>query len=229
MKSMWDFSVIVQYAPLLAGAFARTIILTCWVILVGTIGGTVLALLQMSPFAPLRWAARGAVETLLAMPALVLMVWLYYCLPMILGSGRVALTGMEAAVAALGMSLAAFVALSARAGIQSIPYGQVEAAYCCGLSRWATLRAVIFPQAWRRAWPAIVAQYITAYKFSTIASVVAVDELLHAGSDVIAQTYRPLEVYTAIAFCFCITTIPLNALLRRVETRMAWAGGIAVL
>src|SRR4051812_48720074 len=143
--------------------------------------------MQVSPSWILRWASRIAIEVLLAMPVLVMIIWIYYCPPMLFGRGHGTLSGLAAAVTALSLSLSAFIAVSARAGLLSVPLGQVEAAYCCGLSRWDAARFVVYPQAWRRAWPAIVAQYITAYKFSTLASVVAVDELLHAGSDVIAQ------------------------------------------
>jgi polar amino acid transport system permease protein len=226
---VWDFSVVSRYEPLLLAAFGRTLLITAEVILCGTVGGVVLALMQLSPNVAIRLGARSVVEVLLGVPALVLIVWIYYCPPIILGMGRGTLSGSASAVTALSMSLAAFVALSARAGLQSIPYGQVEAAYLCGLNRWSTIRFIVYPQAWRRAWPAILAQYITAYKFSTLASVVAVDELLHAGSDVIAQTYRPLEVYSAIAAAFLVTVVPLNIILRRLEDRMSWAGGIVTL
>jgi polar amino acid transport system permease protein len=226
---VWDFHVVVRYEPLLVAAFVRTLLITAEVVITGSVGGIVLALLQLSPNILLRTLSRIVIEILLGVPPLVLIIWIYYCPPIILGSGRATLTGTTSAVVALGLSLAAFVALSARAGLQSVPFGQVEAAYCCGLSRWDATRYIVYPQAWRRAWPAIVAQYITAYKFSTLASVVAVDELLHAGSDVIAQTYRPLEVYSVIAAVFCLTIIPVNVALRRIETRMTWAGGVVTI
>jgi polar amino acid transport system permease protein len=226
---VWDFNAVIRYEPLLLAAFYRTVLITVEVVVFGSIGGVVLGAMQVAPNALLRWLSRILIEILLAVPALVLIIWIYYCPPMFFPHGRGTLSAMAAAVVALSMSLAAFVAVSARAGLQSVPFGQVEAAYCCGLSRWEAARDIVFPQAWRRAWPAIVAQYITAYKLSTLASVVAVDELLHAGSDVIAQTYRPLEVYSIIAVVFCLTTIPINIGLRRVESRMTWAGGVVTL
>jgi polar amino acid transport system permease protein len=226
---VWDFYAIFRYEPLLRAAFYRTVFITLEVVVFGSVGGVVLAAMQVAQNTALRWLSRIVIEILLGVPVLVLIIWIYYCPPMFFAHGRGTLSGTAAAVTALSMSLAAFVAVSARAGLQSVPFGQVEAAYCCGLSRWQAARDIVFPQAWRRAWPAIVAQYITAYKLSTLAGVVAVDELLHAGSDVIAQTYRPLEVYTIIAIVFCVTTIPVNVLLRRVESRMSWAGGVTTL
>ena len=77
-------------------------------------------------------------------------------------------------------------------------------------------------------WPPLMGQYITCYKMSTLASVVAVQELLHTGGIIIAQTYRPLKVYTAIAFIFVVTVLPMNYFARKIEQPLR-LGGTAVL
>jgi polar amino acid transport system permease protein len=87
-----------------------------------------------------------------------------------------------------------------------------------------TIRYILVPQIFRKMLPPLMGQYITCYKFSTLASVVAVPELLHAGSNLIAVTYRPLEIYTAIAVVFLMTVAPMNYLVTRLENTSRFGG-----
>ena len=93
------------------------------------------------------------------------------------------------------------------------------------MSRIQTIRYILIPQVLQRSWLPLMGQYITTYKFSTLASVIAVPEILHTANAIIAQTYRPLEVYSIVAFMFVITIMPLNLLLRRLQ-RMSNLGGM---
>ncbi|MCC3414545.1 ABC transporter permease subunit, partial [Microcoleus sp. PH2017_02_FOX_O_A] len=125
--------------------------------------------------------------------------------------------GQSCAVLGLGLSLAAFVADIIRGGINSIPPGEIEVAYCTGMTRLETIRYILIPQVFRKSWLPLMGQYITTYKFSTLASVIAVPEILHTANSIIAQTYRPIEIYSTVAAMFIATVVPLNLLLRRVQ------------
>ena len=219
----WDFSSVWSNIGILSHALLVTFAVSAASIALGTVLGTCLAIGALSSIAVIRFFAHGTIEFLLAMPALVLIVWIYYCLPLL--ASHIVLSGFNAAVLGLGLSLSGFVAQITRAGINTVPQGQLESAYCLGVSRWEAMRFILLPQAFRRMLPPLMGQYITCYKFSTLASIVAVGELLHTGSTIIAQTYRPLEVYTAIAAIFLVTVIPLNHLAAKLE-RFSHFGGV---
>jgi polar amino acid transport system permease protein len=222
----WDFTVVWRNLP----AFGRALTLTLWItaasILIGTVLGILLGVGSLMRPRWIRWPARFAVELLLALPVLVIIIWMYYALPLV--NPVLTISGLLAAILGLGVSLAGFVAEIVRAGINAVPSGQLEVAYCTGMTRAQTLMHILLPQALRRMWPPLVGQYITCYKMSTLASVIAVQELLHTGSNIIAQTYRPMETYTAIAAIFLLTLWPMNYLARRVEQTARLGGTLGL-
>ena len=211
----WNFNVVWNHASALGFAFLTTIWISLLSVTLGSILGIVLGMASLAPFRIVRWSSRAGVEFFLALPPLVLLVWLYYSLP-ILVPGLV-LGSMTVAVLGLGLSLSAFVAEIVRGGVNAVPAGQIEAAYLTGMTPFQATRYILLPQVIRKSWPALMGQVITTYKFSTLASVIAVPEILHRTNVVIAQTYRPLELYSAVAVLFVLTVMPLNVLLRRVQ------------
>ncbi|MFL6232180.1 MAG: amino acid ABC transporter permease [Thermoanaerobaculia bacterium] len=211
----WDFSVVWVNEGALGYALLVTIFVSLASIVAGTTMGLILALLVLSPSRFLRILGRIIIEIFLALPVLVILVWIYYSVPLLFP--RVILSGVTASILGLGMSLSAFVAEVIRGGVNAVPVGELEAAYCTGLTRGQAFRHILLPQVIRKSWPPLMGQYITTYKFSTLASVLAVPEILHVANTIIAQTYRPLEVYTAIAAIFLVTVLPLNVVLRRIE------------
>ena len=211
----WDFTVVWIHTGVLLRALLVTLWITVASILLGTGLGILLGTLSLTGITWLRWIAKFIIEIFLALPVLVIIIWLYFCLPLV--SSRFIFSGETAAILGLGISLSAFVAQIVRTGINVVPKGQLEAAYCTGMTRLQAIRYILLPQSLSRMWPPLVGQYITCYKMSTLASIVAVQELLHTGNTIIAQSYRPLEVYTAIAVIFLVTLLPMNYLAQRVE------------
>jgi polar amino acid transport system permease protein len=219
---VWDFSVVWNNLNLFGRALWVTVELSALSILLGTGLGLILGVASLSRASLVNISARFVVELFLALPALVLIIWLYFCLPLL--APKILLSGFSASTFGLGLSLSGFVAQIARAGINNVPNAQLEVAYCLGMTRSQTIWHILIPQAFRKMLPPMMGQYITCYKFSTLASVVAVPELLHSGSNLIAITYRPLEIYTAIAVIFVITVLPMNYAASRFE-RTARFGG----
>lgn len=219
---LWDFSVVsANLRPILV-SFWVTIALSLLVILFGTILGTILGVASVARTPAPRVLSRLFTELFLALPVLVILLWLYYSLPLLLP--YFVFGGFTVAVIALSVSLSAFVAEIVRAGINSIASGELEAAYCTGMTKMQAVRYILLPQVMRRSWPPLMGQYITTYKFSTLASVIAVPEILHTSNTIIVQTYRPLEVYTAVALLFLVTVWPLNVMLRRIQRVSEWGG-----
>lgn len=218
----WDFSVVSTNLQPLLKALWVTIRITLLSIVTGTLMGVLLALGRFVDNVFVRAVTRIIIEIFLALPVLVIIIWLYFCLPLI--NSHFLLSGETAAVVGLGLSLGAFVAQIVRTGIQIVPVGQMEVAYCTGLTKFQAVRFIVLPQALRQMWAPLLGQYITCYKMSTLASVVTVSEILHTGNSIIAQTYRPLEVYTGIAGIFLLTLLPVNYLAQRLES-LQFLGG----
>jgi len=215
MNYSWDFRVILLYkAAFLAGTIL-TVKLTASSILLGTVGGVLLALGRLSPRLVFRWPSIAIIETFRALPLLVLLVWLYYCTPILFNVRPGAFLS-----AAIGMSinLAAFAAETFRAGIEAIPKGYVEAARALGMSQNQTMWRIILPQVTRQMLPPLLGLYITMLKLSSLASVIAVTELLHSANNVITKTFRPLEVYSTVAVIYILIVLPATFLSQRLES-----------
>jgi polar amino acid transport system permease protein len=191
-----------------------TIYISAASIVLGTIAGALLAVLRRAHTPLPRALAKGFIEILLALPVLVLLVWAYYCLPLIL---PIRLSPEVTAIIVLSLSLSAFAAETIRSGIEAIPRGQIEAAEAFRLSRYTIYRYIVFPQALRLILPALVSQFVTCIKLSTMASVIAVYEVLHTANNIVSRTFRPLEIYTLLALLFVALILPTNLLARRLE------------
>ncbi|WP_315790970.1 amino acid ABC transporter permease [Fischerella sp. JS2] len=219
----WNLSIVWNNLLPLCFALLTTIWLSIASIALGTLIGILVGVLSITSVPFIAWIAKIFIELFLALPVLVLLVWLYYSLPSIIPG--LVIEGQTCAVIGLGLSLSAFVAEIIRGGINSVPAGEIEVAYCTGMTRFQAIRYILIPQVLRRSWLPLMGQYITTYKFSTLASVIAVPEILHTANSIIAQTYRPLEIYSVVAMMFIVTIIPLNIFLRRVQ-RIKELGGI---
>lgn len=195
---------------------------TLWVTLGALALGVILGLpTGMARLSGRRWLYMPAVayiEVFRNTPALVQLIWIYYCLPILTG------INMSAAVSctiALGLNAAAYIAEIFRAGIQAVDRGQVDAARSVGMSYLQTLRKVILPQAFRRMIPAFVNETVSLVKYSSLVSVLGVADLTYQAQSLSTTSYRPIEVFTFIAIVYFLICTLLSWLARRLELRMA--------
>jgi polar amino acid transport system permease protein len=128
-----------------------------------------------------------------------------------------------AGLVTLALSDAAFEAEIFRAGIQSVPKGQREAAHTLGLSRWHTFRRIVLPQAIRYILPALGNQFIYVLKMSSLVSVIGFQELTRRANELNVTEYRPLEIYTFLVVEYLVLILVASWLVRRLEKRMAAA------
>jgi polar amino acid transport system permease protein len=143
------------------------------------------------------------VDSMRAIPVLVVLIWTYFAFPLLVGRSVDAFT---AATVALGFHLGAYVSETIRAGLTSVRPGQMRAALALGMSPAQAVRTVILPQALIRMLPNLGSLLVIAVKDSAIASVVAVPELMRQSQILAGRTYRPFEIYTAamlVYFCLC--------------------------
>jgi polar amino acid transport system permease protein len=215
----WHFEVISDnWEVFVDGAFV-TAQLTLFAFVFAVVLGLLIALCRLSRFWALRTPATLYVEAFRSTPALVQLVWLYYALPIITG---IRLSGFTSVALGLGLHTAAYFSEIFRGGILSIDRGQVDAARSVGMVHFQAMRRIILPQAVRRMIPPFMNETANLIKLTTLGSILAVYELLHASDVLITSTYRPLEVYSATAIVFAMIIYPLIYLSRLLEKY--WGG-----
>lgn len=191
--------------------------------LVGSIVlGILIALLRISPFAPLRWIGASYVEFFRNTPLLVQLFFLFFALPAlgIRFSDDAFVFNFRAAVLGIALYHAAYVAEIVRGGLLGVDRGQIEAARSLGLSYRQMLREVQLPQAVRSVIPPIGNIAIALTKNTALAKTIGVAELLAAGDYAEAQTFRAVEAYVAVALLYLTLTLPMAAGVNWLEKRL---------
>lgn len=213
----WNWHVIFDNKSVFIDGALVTIGLTLLVVVLGTLIGGLFAFLRRSQDPILSWLARIYIELFRALPILVLVIWIYYVVPILFG---IRLSAFAAGTLALSLNLSASVAETVRAGIESIPRSQYESGLVLGFSPWQTMVRIIFPQAIRNMIPNLLSLYITQLKNSSLVSIIAVNELLHQANLLISNSFRPLEIYTAVAVMYLILITPPVLLANYYEQRL---------
>ncbi|MDK2883273.1 MAG: L-cystine transport system permease protein, partial [Bacillota bacterium] len=200
---MFDLAFYTTYLPILARGAVMTVELTILATFFGTIIGLVVAFARISRSKLLSglayfytWAIRGT-------PLLVQLYFIYYGLPQV----GIRLDAFPAAVIGISICAGAYIAEIIRAGIQSIDKGQMEAARSLGMTYFQAMRYVILPQAYRRMLPPMGNEIIALTKDSSLASTLALVELMRTARQIDAATLRSMEAYIAAgAFYLAMTT-----------------------
>ncbi|MEJ2133967.1 MAG: amino acid ABC transporter permease [Desulfofustis sp.] len=201
----------------LAGGVWLTLALSLTSIFFSILIGLFIALTGISEIAWLRWANLTYVEIFRAIPILVLILWVYYGLPVVLG---ISMNPFTAGVVALAISDSAFEAEIFRAGIQSIGRGQIEAADSLGLNYYQKMRVIILPQAVRRILPPLGNQFVYMLKMSSLVSIIGLQELTRRANELTVTVYRPLEIYTVLVVEYLLLILMFSWMVRRLEQRL---------
>lgn len=210
----WHFEVIWDYQNVFYKGAVITGELTGIAFAIGMVGGLLIAFARLSRYRMLRVPAAFYVEAFRSTPALVQLVWLYYALPILTG---LQLSAFMSVAVALGLHTIAYFGEIFRGGILSIDRGQMDAAKAVGMEYRQAMLRIILPQAVRRMVPPFMNETANLAKLTTLGSVLAVYELLHASNNLITETYRPLEVYTTVAIAFAVIIYPIIFFSRRLE------------
>jgi His/Glu/Gln/Arg/opine family amino acid ABC transporter permease subunit len=215
-----DWSVVWQHRHALAAGTATTFLLTLATMAIAVPGGIVVAFLRLYGWAPVRAAATAYVELFRNLPLILVVYWAFYVLPILTGLG---LSPLATGLAALSLNVTAYNAETFRAGINSIRRGQAEAALALGMSRIQVLRRVVLPQALRRILPVFASTWVSLFKDTSLVSVIAVTELAYVSMQVRAQTFRVLEMLTAMAVLYWLLGYPQAKLVDWIQRRYAVA------
>jgi polar amino acid transport system permease protein len=196
--------------------------------LAGLVIGVLTGMARLSSRALVRLPATFYIWVTRGTPLLVQILFAYNALPFLLQplwpGAQQALTPYWAAFIALSFNVGAYNAEVVRAGIQAIPKGQWEAAWSLGLSPADVMRFIILPQALRIVVPPLVNNVVALLKDSSLASVITLTELALSGQRIISATFRPVEVYLAVAAIYLLLTTVLTQFTNRLEERLKVAG-----
>ncbi|MCC5984556.1 MAG: amino acid ABC transporter permease [Rhodobacteraceae bacterium] len=214
--SPWDPRGQTNLYFLMVGFWA-TVSISTLAMLISLSIGLAVALMGISVRRPLFYLSRVYVEFFRSIPLLVMILWVYYGLPILTGvQFGVFMTGLIC----LAISDSAFTSEIWRAGLQSVKKGQGEAARSLGLSPWHTMRLVVLPQVVRAVLPALGNQYVYVLKMSSLVSVIGFQELTRRANELTLTEFRPLEIYSFLVLEYLVLILLVSWGVRRMERRM---------
>lgn len=218
MGYTFQFEVVWKNLGFLLSGVQLTLLVTAAALSSGALLGLFIALARMSPRRWLQLPAIGYIEVFRNTPALIQLMWVYYCLPILVG---VDMSAVVSATLALAVNGAAYIAEIIRGGIQGVDRGQVEAARTLGMSHAQTMRKIVLPQAFRRMIPPFVNESVSILKFSSLVSVLGVADLTYQATVLSTTSFRPIEIFTFIAMVYLALCSALAYFARRLELRLA--------
>lgn len=216
----FDTSVLMSMPFILDGLLV-TLMLAVTTAVTTTIAGLILALLRL--YGP-RWLSiliTFFIDTMRAIPELVVLIWLFFSIPILTG---LSLPPFYAALMALTIQVSAYAAEVFRAGLMSIRKGQTQAGLALGMSQAQILSKILLPQAMVRMLPAYGSYLTMIIKDTAIASLVAAPEMMRNAEVVAQQTYRSVEVYTITMGLFFLLLFPTTRIVEFIYKRMAHMG-----
>ena len=221
-----DFSAVERALPYLWGGMQYTLQLTVAAACGGVIWGTLLALARLSSHKPLALAAAGYVNLMRSVPLLLVIFWFYFLSPMLLqwisGADRPPQIGADrSAYITFVLFEGAYFCEIMRAGIQSIPKGQVYAAYALGLNYWQSMRFVVLPQAFRNMLPVLLTQIIILFQDVSLVSLLNVTDFVGAAGKLAQRDGRLVEMYSFVALVYFVMCFGLSWLVKRLQNKIA--------
>ena len=227
MNAGYDFEVIQRTLPyLFKEGMTFTVTLTLIAMTGGIFFGTILAMMRMGRFRLLSIVAGTYVNVMRAVPLVLVIFWFYFLMPYvgawIIGAARpVAVGAFMSCVITFMLFEAAYYCEIMRAGIQSIPRGQVAAGQALGLNYWQTMGTVVLPQAFRNMTPVLLTQTIILFQDTSLVYVISVTDFLGAAAKIANRDYRLIEMYTFAALVYFVICISMSYLVKLLQARMA--------
>lgn len=223
----FDFNVIQRSVGyLFREGMTFTLTLTALAAVGGIVFGTLLAMMRLSKFRTLSLVATGYVNLMRTIPLLLVIFWFYFLVPFIgawmTGASRPIQVGAFASsVITFTMFEAAYYSEIMRAGIQSIPRGQVWAGYALGLNYWQTMAQIVLPQAFRNMIPILLTQTIILFQDTSLVYVLSITDFLGAASKVAQRDGRLVEMYLFAALVYFAVSYGLSLLVKRLQQKIA--------
>jgi polar amino acid transport system permease protein len=216
VQQFFNLAIMERVLPLLLSGLRQTIILCLVVVPLGLLGGLAFALIARSPIRPLRWTAVVGIDFFRAVPPLVLLIFVYSGLPF----AGFRPSPLTAVAIAFFLNTSSYYGEIYRAGIESVGLGQWDAARSTGLKFHQTLAYVVLPQAVRNVLPDLISNTVEVVKLTSLASVVALPELLYSADMARSVTFNSSPIVLAAAI-YLVMLWPIVRLVSRLERRIA--------
>lgn len=216
--AQFDLSVIGPSLPFIWTGLLFTVKLTVIAMTGGIILGTLLALARLSPIAPLAMAATWYVNLMRSIPLLMVILWFFLIIPLLTGKPM----GAEnSAIITFTLFEAAYYSEIMRAGIQSVPRGQVWAGQAIGMTYAQTMGHIVLPQAFRNMLPVLLTQTIILFQDTSLVYAIGAKDLLKA-AEIAGKNYnRPVEMYVFVALVYFVICFGLSRLVKHLQSRIA--------
>lgn len=211
----WNFGVIPEYLPLFREGAIATLQITTFGILFGLVLGIIIGLMRTSKIWIFDSLARLYIFLIRGTPLLLQLFIIYYGL-----SSVVKIPGYPAAIIALGIHNAAYIAEIFRGAITSVDRGQREAALSIGMTSWQSMKRIILPQAFKRAIPPLGNQFIIALKDSSLASTIAVSELILKSRQLASSNFMMMEMLVVAGIYYLLLTSVFTYVVFRIERKL---------
>jgi polar amino acid transport system permease protein len=211
-----DLRLIVSDLPYILWGVPLTLGLALGAFVLGAMLSVPLAYITLARVPIARHVLAAWIQFFTVTPSIVHITWIYYVLPIAFG---LRLSAAEAVILALGAETSAYLAVILRSGIQAVPSGQWKAASVLGLNGWQRAVHVVLPQTLRHVVPPGANMFVLILKETSIAAILAVPEILNRGMSVSANTFRPIEVLTAVALTYFAVAYPFVRLAATLERR----------
>jgi polar amino acid transport system permease protein len=216
VQQFFNVGIMKQALPLILAGFRQTVIICLIVIPLGLAGGLIFALLSLSRPRLVRWTTIAVIDFFRSIPPLVLLIFVYAGLPF----AGIRLSPLAAVAVAFFLNTSSYYGEIYRAGIESVGIGQWDAARSTGLRDYQTLGYVVLPQAVRNVLPDLVSNMVEVVKLTSIASVVALPELLYSADMARSVTFDSSPIVLAAAIYLAMLW-PVVRLISRLERRIA--------
>jgi polar amino acid transport system permease protein len=215
LQTFFNLDILKQAWPIILGGLGNTVLLSVVVVPLGLAGGLILSLLAGVRNPWVRWPLMAWVDFFRAFPPLVLLILLFAGSPF----AGFELSGFASVCIAFFLNTGAYYGEIMRAGIESVPQGQIDAARSTGLGRLQTMFYVVLPQGLRNVLPDLLSNTLEVIKLTSLGSVVAMPELLFQARQAQSLTYNPTPIVLA-AIIYFVMLWPLVRLLSRLENRV---------
>lgn len=211
----FNINQVTRYFPLLLQGLTTTLIISAISIVISIIIGTIAGLMRVSSNRFLYYSSMFYIEWIRGTPLLQQLLFVYFGLGMLID-----ISAMTAGILGLSIFSGAYIAETVRAGIESIPKRQTEAALSLGMNNMQAMKHIILPQAIRVVLPPICSQFISLIKDSSLVSVLSITELTYMSKKIVGTTMAPFEIYLTVGLMYAFITITLSQLIRKLERRL---------
>lgn len=221
----FDWDLIRQALPALGKGMIMTLKITCTAMLFGMVWGTLLAVARLSPFAPLRWLAKLYVNLFRSVPLILVLMWFYLIVPQLLASllgiGRGTDIRLVSAMIAFALFEAAYYSEIMRAGLNSIPRGQGQAALALGMTRFQALRLVLLPQAFRVMTPLLLTQGIVLFQDTSLVYVIGLADFFRTATNIGVTTGLQVQMVLLAGLVYFVICFSVSWCVVLLKKRMA--------